>query len=254
MKKLLLVLFGVFSYLLFIFCTLFTIGFLNNRWVPSGIDQGDGAGLGLALLINIGLVSVFGFSHSLLARESIKQKLRRWVPDSSIRSIYVFQSSAILIGIGLLWQPLPLSIWQVNSIPVQWAILGLHGLGWLTVVLATFAINHFDFTGLQQVYHHWLDKEAPKPQFVTPWLYRIVRHPMQTGVLMAFWCTPHMTVGHLVFALTMTVYILIGIRFEERSLVREFGDAYRVYQQSVPALIPGLRSHAREVRELYDQA
>ena len=240
MNKILLFIFGVFSYGLFLMGTLITMGFLNNIWLPEGIDQGTSAPLILALLINVGLVTLFGFSHSVLARDSVKQALASWLPQASIRSLYVFQSSAILIGICFAWQAMPTVIWNVQNPTLSWIVLGLQGVGWLTVVLATFAINHFELTGLQQVYYNLKARPEPASKFMTPWLYRIVRHPMQTGLLMAFWFTPHMTLGHVIFAGTMTLYILIGIRFEERSLVTQFGDAYRDYQNQVPMLIPRL--------------
>lgn len=247
MKKLTLLAFGLFSYLLFLFCTLYTMGFLNNRWVSTGVDQGESTTFGVALLINVGLVSLFGFCHSLFARKSIKQRLQWLLPEASIRSLYVFQSSAILIGVCIAWQAMPTSLWHFDNPMLAGLIYGLQGLGWALVVWATFAINHFELTGLQQVYHHLMDQDEPEPRFVTPLLYRIVRHPMQSGILLAFWCTPHMTLGHMVFALTMTIYILVGIRFEERSLLESFGDDYRRYQQQVPMLIPSLR-HLKLVR------
>ncbi|MCG8315449.1 MAG: isoprenylcysteine carboxylmethyltransferase family protein [Pseudomonadales bacterium] len=244
MNKRVLFIFGIFSYLLFLFCTLFTMGFLNNQWVPVGIDQGvelaNDMSLLSAILINLGLVTLFGFSHSLLARNSVKQFLSGWLPQASLRSLYVFQSSAILIGICLAWQALPSVIWEIHNPLLKGIIWGIQGGGWLLVVWATFAINHFELTGLQQVYFNMTCREEPSPKFVTPWLYRIVRHPMQTGILIAFWMTPIMSLGHLIFAGTMTLYILIGIRFEERSLVVQFGDAYRDYQKQVPMLLPRL--------------
>jgi methanethiol S-methyltransferase len=213
-------------------------GFLGNFLGPLSIDQGPVTPFGLALLINIGLIVLFGLPHSLMARRSFKRWWTKIIPPAAERSTFMLQSGLLVLLLIWQWRPLPGVIWQVESGLAQTLIWVVFWCGWLIALIATFLINHFELTGLQQVYAHLRGRSAQSPAFRTPFLYKVVRHPMQFGVLLAVWATPRLTVGHLVFALGMTIYILIGLYFEERDLVRYFGQEYEAYRAATPQLIP----------------
>ena len=213
-------------------------GFLANVLGPYSIDKGTESPVLIALAINIGLIVLFGLPHSLMARKSFKQWWTRFIPPAIERSTYMLQAGLLAGVLIWQWQALPITIWDVQAPVLRGAIWALFFLGWIIAFIATCLINHFELTGLQQVFAYLRGREATPPHYRTPFLYKIVRHPMQLGVLLAFWATPHMTVGRLVFAIGMTSYILIGIHFEERDLVRRFGDVYREYQRTTPKLIP----------------
>lgn len=212
------------------------IGFLAGL-LPSGRT----APFGTALLINVGLMVLWGVPHSLMARQGFKRWWTRIVPKAMERSIYMLQAGLLMALLIWQWRPMPGVIWQVEGLAERTLIWALFGLGWVIAFIATVLINHFELTGLQQSWAYLRKKEAVAPNFRTPLLYKVVRHPMQLGVLIAFWAAPTMTVGRLVFALGMTAYIVIGLRFEERDLLRRFGERYRAYQATTPMLIPGLR-------------
>ena len=212
------------------------IGFL------SGLLNGHKlAPFGTALLINVGLIVLWGLPHSLMARQSFKRRWTKIVPAAVERSVYMLQAGLLMLLLIWQWREMPGIVWHVGSPLGRGLIWALFGLGWVIAFIATVLINHFELTGLQQTWAYARGKEAVPPGFRTPFLYKFVRHPMQLGVLIAFWAAPTMTVGRLVFALGMTAYILIGLRFEERDLLRRFGARYRTYQAKTPMLIPGLR-------------
>lgn len=215
-------------------------GFLGNLLGPSSIDAGPATPFGLALLINLGLIVLFGLPHSLMARRGFKRWWTRVIPPAAERSTFMLQSGLLALVLIWQWRPMPGTIWRVEHGAAAAAIWAVFWAGWLIALTATFLINHFELTGLQQVYAHLRGRAAAAPGFRTPLLYRVVRHPMQLGVLLAFWATPHMTAGHLVFALGMTAYILVGLHFEERDLVRAFGRQYEAYRAATPMLIPRL--------------
>ncbi|HMQ32250.1 MAG TPA: methyltransferase [Chloroflexaceae bacterium] len=213
-------------------------GFVGNFLGPYSIDAGPPTSPGLALLVNGGLIVLFGLPHSLMARRGFKRWWTRLVPPAAERSTFMLQSGLMALLLIWQWRPLPGVIWSVEGTPAAPLLWAVFWLGWLIALIATFLINHFELTGLQQVYAHLRGLPAAAPGFRTPFLYRVVRHPMQLGVLLAFWATPRMTVGHLVFALGMTAYILVGLFFEERDLVRAFGRQYEAYRAATPMLIP----------------
>jgi protein-S-isoprenylcysteine O-methyltransferase Ste14 len=190
------------------------------------------------LVINLGLIFLFGLPHSLMARQGFKRRWTKIVPPAAERSTYMLQSGLLTLLLIWQWRPMPAPLWQIDNAVVSFTLWAIFGLGWLIALGSTFLINHFELGGLQQVYAHLRGKEIPSPQLRTPFLYKWVRHPLQFGALVAFWSTPHMTVGRLLFATGMTLYILIGLYFEERDLVRQFGEAYREYQKRTPMLIP----------------
>jgi protein-S-isoprenylcysteine O-methyltransferase Ste14 len=188
--------------------------------------------------VNLALLTLFGVQHSVMARKGFKERWTRVVPRPIERSTYVVLSSACLALLFLLWHPIPRVVWSVEGTAGRVALVSLAALGWLVALFSTFLINHFELFGLRQVYLAARQSEPRPPRFTTPLLYRLVRHPLYLGFLLAFWAAPTMTVGHLVFALGMLGYILVGIHLEERDLVREFGNRYLAYREQVRALVP----------------
>lgn len=227
--------YGVF-FATFLYLTGFVAGL---PMLPVTVDRGPDAPMGTALAIDTGLILLFGLQHSVMARQGFKRAWTRIVPPALERSAYVLASSLVLMALFNWWRPIPTVIWQLEGTAamVLWA---LAAIGWATVLLSTFLINHFDLFGLAQVYRHWQGREANAPHFTTPLFYRLVRHPLYTGFVIAFWATPVMTLGHALLAAGMTVYIVIAIGYEERDLVALFGDEYRRYQARVGMLLPGI--------------
>jgi methanethiol S-methyltransferase len=253
MKRISILLFGVASYGVFFLTFLYLIAFLGNlqqtalvHWlpwlpnlVPYSIDAGREPGpLAPALAINLGLIALFGIQHSVMARIGFKAWLKRFLPASAERSVYVLISSLILIFLFWQWRPMPEIIWAVESavgVSFGWTVFAA---GFGIVLLSTFLIDHFDLFGLKQVWLQFIGKPPASPRFVTPLFYKVVRHPLYVGWLLAFWGGPVMTAGGMVFAAATTVYILIAIRFEEKDLVHYLGKRYEIYREQVPMLIP----------------
>jgi len=242
MKKVTIFIYGIISYL--IGATAYFIGlggFLGNFLGYYSIDSGPQTALLPALLINMSLIVLFGLPHSLMARHSFKQWWTKIIPPAAERSTYMLQSGLMALLLIWQWRPITQTVWLVENSVGSTLIWGLFWLGWLIAFISTLLINHFELTGLQQVYAYGRGQTPVSLSFRTPLLYKFVRHPMQLGVMLAFWAAPHMTAGHLIFAIGMTTYILIGLYFEERDLVRRFGDTYREYQHTTPKLIPLLQ-------------
>jgi protein-S-isoprenylcysteine O-methyltransferase Ste14 len=210
--------------------------------VPKSIDAAPETSFGTALLINLGLLTLFAVQHSGMARPAFKRWWTRIVPRPLERSTYVLLSSLALIALFAFWQPMGGVVWHVEGELARAMILGVYFLGWGVVLLATFLINHFDLFGLRQAWLHFVGQEYTRLKLEEPLLYRYVRHPLYVGWLMVFWAAPTMTLAHLVFALVTTVYILVAIQWEERDLVNEHGRAYEEYRRRVPMLIPRFRS------------
>ena len=233
-------LYGAVSYLAFLVSFTYAIGFVGNVLVPKGIDTLPYGSLPEALLVDVLLLGVFAVQHSVMARKGFKQWWTRIVPQTIERSTYVLASS---VALGLLlwkWQPIDGSLWSVQQPAARLALQALFWLGWVIALSSTFMINHFDLFGLRQVWRNLLGQPQDGLRFTTPGPYKLVRHPLYVGWLFAFWMTPVMTAAHLLFSIATTAYILLAIKFEERDLVREHGETYEKYRQSVPMLIPSL--------------
>jgi methanethiol S-methyltransferase len=238
MRRIAAFLYGLTSYVVFFGTFLYAMGFVGNIIVPKSIDSTPESPLGQALLINLGLLSLFALQHSIMARPAFKRWWTRFVPQPVERSTYVLFAGLALLLLFWQWQPMGGTIWQVDSAIGQGILFALCAFGWLLVLVATFLINHFDLFGLRQVYLYLRGREYTQLTFGTPGPYRYVRHPLYVGFLLAFWATPTMTVAHAVFALLTTAYILVAIQLEERDLLTAHGKNYAAYRQRVPMLIP----------------
>ena len=240
MNRIFTLIYGAGSYALFFLTFLYAVGFLGNVWVPKSLESGPTGPLGTALLIDMGLLTLFAVQHSVMARPAFKRLLTRVVSPAAERSTYVLASSLALIALFSQWRPLGGVVWEVEH-PIGRAVLFTgFAFGWALVLVATFVINHFDLFGLRQSWRHFRGQpQAPLP-FVTPVLYRVVRHPLYVGWLLAFWSTPTMTVTHLLFATVTTAYILVAIQLEERDLMDAHPE-YAAYRAQVPMLVPAWR-------------
>jgi protein-S-isoprenylcysteine O-methyltransferase Ste14 len=214
------------------------VGFVGNLLVPKSIDSAASARLPAALLVDTLLLLLFAVPHSVMARPAFKRWWTKFVPPPVERSTYVLVSSLLLGLLFSQWRPSPAIVWDVGHPVGRWLLHAIFWAGWALALVSTFLIDHFDLFGLRQVYLHASGREYTPPAFRTPGLYRYVRHPLMTGFLLAFWATPTMTVGHLLFAAATTGYILIALQLEERDLVGYHGDQYRAYRKQAGMLLP----------------
>ncbi|KIZ41292.1 membrane protein [Rhodopseudomonas palustris] len=236
----LVVAYGGTAYLVCLATLLYAFGFVAEYIVPKAINDGAAAPMSKALLIDLLLLSIFAIQHSGMARQRFKRLFARHASAAIERSSYILLASLTLLLLLWQWVPIPNVVWRIET-PALAALATASGMsGWLMVVYSSFLISHFELFGLTQVIAHFAGRLAAPAKFKTPGLYRLIRHPIYLGFIIAFWSTPVMTVGHLLFAAVTTAYIFVGIRLEERDLVSVFGDRYRRYREQVAMLLPGL--------------
>lgn len=246
MKKSIVFIYGIFAYLLFLVAFLYAIGFVGNFIVPKSIDSGTETTFWQSLIINVILLSVFALQHSVMARPAFKKWIKQFIDPAIERSTYVLLSSLALLLIYWKWQPITTVVWNVENDMLAKVLTGIFFFGWLVVLLSTFMINHFELFGLKQIWENLKDRETHPPKFQTKFLYKIVRHPIMMGFIIAFWATPVMTAGHLLFSLVTSAYILVAIKYlEERDLRKFIGKEYEVYQQEVPMIVPFSKGKVR---------
>lgn len=239
MSRVLAVLYGAAVYVLFLGTFLYAIAFVGNLdLAPKTIDSGPVGSWPIAVLINAGLLGLFAVQHSVMARPGFKRWWTRFVPRSVERSTYVLFASLALLMMYWQWRALPSVIWEATDPVAVIAIQAVFWLGFGLVLVSTFLISHFELFGLYQVIQRFRNREMPTAKFHTPLFYRYIRHPIYLGFILAFWAAPTMTAGHLLFAIATTGYILLGIWFEERDLIEQFGERYRRYREQVGMLIP----------------
>jgi len=244
LARFLIMLYAILSYAVFLVSFLYALGFVGNYLVPKSIDVGAPSNLREAIPVNLLLLGLFAVQHSMMARPAFKQWWARILAVACQRSTYVLLSSLILLLLFWQWRPIPIPVWRFDGI-AAWFLIGVQWLGWSIVLASTFMIDHFDLSGLRQAFFALRGAEIPGQAFKTPLLYKIVRHPLMLGFLLAFWATPEMTAGHLLFAIMTTAYILVALQFEERDLIAEFGTAYQQYRQRVPMLLPRIFGRRR---------
>lgn len=238
MKRVLTLTYGIICYLIFLVVFSYSVPFIGGFGVSKTIDSGTETGFWTAILINTGLLGLFAIQHSGMARTGFKEWWTGIVPESIERSTYVLFASGALALVMWQWRPLPATVWDVEAVWAQNALWTSFGLGWLIVLGTTFIISHWHLFGLKQVHAHYKEEPLAEPRFQVRSLYQYVRHPLYLGFLIAFWSTPHMTVGHLLFAGGASGYIVIGALLEERDLLARFGERYRRYRARVPMLLP----------------
>lgn len=238
MSRALALVYGVICYLIFFVTFLYAIAFVGNVFVPKTIDSGPEGPLVPSLIIDGLLLSLFAVQHSVMARQWFKRAWTKVVPEPVERSTYVLLASLILLLLFWQWQPIRIVVWDIENPNGRLLLQALFWIGWGGVLVSTYLVDHFALFGLKQVYHYFKGMPAQPVPFKTPGMYRMVRHPLYLGFIVAFWSTPRMTVGHLFFAVMTTAYILVAIQFEERDLLRAYGDRYREYRQKVGMLIP----------------
>ena len=239
MKRLAVLLHGLTAYAVSLATIVYGVGFLIDGLVPKGIDDGPIHSLPHAIAADLALIALFGVQHSVMARQKWKRWYARWLPEATNRSTFVLAASLVLIFGFWRWHPMPEVIWNTSG-ALRVALLVAYGVAWALVIGSTFLVNHFDLLGVRQVVAYARGTEyAPEPLKDSA-AYRLVRHPLMASFLLTFWIAPRMTWGHALFAAGMSAYILIGIAFEERDLVRVFGTTYESYRARVPMLIPRL--------------
>ena len=233
--------FALIAYAIFFATFLYLIAFVGDLpFVGITVDRGPESSVAAALVINLALIALFGVQHSVMARQGFKQAWTRIVPKQLERSVYVLAASAALIVLFLFWRPIGGDVWNLSGVAatVLWIVFAA---GWLIVLFSTFLINHFELFGLQQAWLHVRERQAAAPQFRQPLFYKLVRHPIYAGFFLAFWATPQMSFGHLLLAVGMSAYMLVGIRYEERDMVSLFGRNYDDYKTRVGMLTPRFR-------------
>lgn len=236
-------LYGLTVYLVFLASFAYALGWVVSLpWLPKTIDSGTPGPLAAALAMDLALLGLFALQHTVMARRSFKRWWTRFVPEAAERSTFVLAATLALALLMALWRPLAAPMaWQLEAPWARGACHALAAVGWLLVLVSTFLIDHFELFGLRQVWGGLTGRAAPAAEFRTPLLYRHVRHPLYLGFVIAFWATPDMSAGHLLFAAASTAYVFMGVWFEERDLIAHFGDRYRRYREETGMLLPRLR-------------
>ncbi|MCC9606688.1 isoprenylcysteine carboxylmethyltransferase family protein [Blastopirellula sp. JC732] len=237
-KRIAVLLFGALAYVTFLGVFLYSIGFIGNLWVPRTIDAPVQLGTASAIAVNLLLIVAFGIQHSGMARPAFKRWLTQYIPKAAERSLYVMTTNILMIALFLVWQPMPQVVWHATSLPAQVILYTLYGCGWGLIFFSSCLINHFDLFGMRQSWLYFRGVEYTPLKFQMPVLYRYIRHPLYVGWFLVFWMTPTMSVGHLLFAIGTTVYILAAIPMEERDLVAVHGSDYEEYRRRVRMFIP----------------
>ena len=232
--------YGGFAYLIFLGTFLYAVGFVSQLVVPKTVNSGPASSLPTALLTNLVLMSIFAVQHSGMARQGFKRLFAQFASPAIERSTYVLLASLTLILLFWQWRPIPAVVWSIENPVLAGVVMAGSFAGWLTVLYSSFLISHFELFGLTQVVSHFAGRVIEPMKFKTPGLYRMIRHPIYLGFIIAFWCAPTMTLGQLLFASVTTAYIFVGIYLEERDLVSLFGNEYRRYRERVAMLLPGL--------------
>jgi methanethiol S-methyltransferase len=243
--RFLIMLYAIASYGVFLVSSLWAVGFVGNYLVPKSIDVGGRTNLSEAVVVDLLLLAIFAIQHSIMARPIFKRWWAKIFPVACQRSTYVLLSSLILLLLFWQWRPIPMPVWRLEGIAAG-LLIGVYWLGWGIVFASTFMIDHFDLSGLRQAFFALRGAKLPGQSFRTPLFYKIVRHPLMLGFLLAFWATPEMTAGHLLFAIMTMTYILVGLQLEERDLLAEFGTTYQQYRGRVPMLLPRIFGRRRE--------
>ena len=239
MSRLLIFIYGIVSYVIGLGGLFYFMMFMGSwDFLPVHIDSGTPGPIGPAIAINLALIAIFGLQHTPMARSAFKNVWTTVIPKAAERSTYVLLSGILMFAICIFWQTLNGTVWHIEYSVVRTAITTIQLLGWGMAVLASFLINHFELFGLQQVYFNLLDKPEPSPNYTERFLYKIVRHPLQLGLLIGMWSTPTMTTTHLMLSATMTIYIFIGLYYEEKDLVATLGVDYENYRRRVRMLLP----------------
>jgi len=254
MKRILALVYGLCVYVFFLGTFLYAIGFIGNVGVPKSIDSGPQSSTATAMVIDLLLLSVFAVQHSVMARHGFKRQWTRIVSRHVERSTYVVAASAALALLLWQWRPVPNMLWEVRATGAIFTLRLLFWAGWGVLLISTFVVNHFELFGLEQVWAYFRGRELHCPEFKTPALYRLIRHPLYAGFVIAFWSTPVMTTGHLLFSVATTGYILVGIYFEERDLIAAYGQAYREYREHVPMLVPFIKPAKKRQKQVGETA
>jgi methanethiol S-methyltransferase len=231
-------LYSIASYGFFLVVFTYFAVFSDGILVPKTVDSGTPTSIAVAAIINLTLILLFGLQHSLMARASFKRGVTRVIPPALERATFVLASSLVLGLVMWQWRPLPSVLWHVDNPTAATALWSINALGWLGVPVCSFLIDHFDLFGIKQALHAFRRTTFDKKGFVTPLFYKYLRHPMMTSLMIGLWVTPHMTIGHLLLSSGMTIYILIGVHFEERSLATELGAEYERYQATTSKFLP----------------
>jgi methanethiol S-methyltransferase len=231
-------LYSIASYALFLGAFTYFAVFSDGVIVPRTVDSGTPSSVAVAMTINLVLILLFGLQHSIMARASFKRGLTRVIPPALERATFVLASSLVLALVMWQWRPLPSVLWHVNNPTAAAALWAINAVGWLGVPFCSFLIDHFDLFGIKQALQAFRRTTFDKKGFVTPLFYKYVRHPMMTSLMIGLWVTPHMTTGHLLLSSGMTLYVLIGVHFEERSLAKELGAEYERYQATTSKFLP----------------